>query len=215
MTTYLESSDDGYINYFDGSYSSTNDYVDAGSGDYCVIAHRQTASGGAYSYDTENRAYKRFILGLGAGDTVTEAILYWYLDSIPNNSAQKSCNLEQINDYLTLGSSDWGITVKHDYGAVMDYNESPGWKSQDVTTEIEASKEDAYVAFRWKIATAPAAGSYQTFYIRAYDYTAYKAYLAITLSTGWPHARTGVANANIGSITGVAKASIGSITGVS
>ena len=212
MTTYLESSNDGFIEYISGSYASTYAYQSVG-GNSCIIA-RYTGEiyAGLYYQD---RAYKRFLLGFGAGDTIEAATLYWHLNSVPQNDGQKSCNLEQVNDYETLGSADWAITVKHDYGAVMTYNEAAGWKSQDVTAEIEAVKTDAYTAFRWRILTQPAAGKYQTFAISAYERTAYKAYLAITLTTGWAHARTGVANANIGSITGTAKASISNITGVS
>ena len=213
MTTYLESSDDGYI-YLTGTSYTVYDYSDAGSENYIIAPGRHTA---ANVYDTtwETRAYKRFLLGISSG-TVSEALLYFYLNSIPSNDAQLSCNLEQINDYETLvaSSADWGITVKKDYGACMTYNQAPGWISVDVTTEIEASKADAYAAFRWRIATAPAAGKSQGFLIKAYEATAYKAYLAITLTGGWAHARTGVANASIGSVTGVVKASIGNITGV-
>jgi hypothetical protein len=214
MTTYLESSDDGYITYIAGSYVSVSDYYDAGSNNYCIGAywHHNITS---YDPTRETRAYKRFVLGLSSSVTVQSATLNWYLNSVPSNDAQLGCQVEQINDYGVLGSTDWGITVKHDYGgAVMAYNEAAGWKTLDVTTEIEASKTDAYVAFRWRIPTEPAEGKTQSFYIKAYDNTAYKAYLAITLTTGWAHKRTGLANASLGKLSGLAKASIGKVSGL-
>lgn len=211
MANYYESSDDGYIFYSGGSYSSTVDYDEVGS-NYIIQAQWSDALG-TFAPEWQRRACKRFLLGLSAGVTVSVATLYWYLHDIPVNTAQKSCNLEQINDYLTLGSEDWAITVKKDYGACMTYNQAAGWISQDVTTEIAASKTDAYVAFRWRIATIPTGDTGQTFRIRAYEDTAYKAYLAITLAGGWAHNRDGVANASIGKIDGTAKASVGKVDG--
>ena len=215
MIIYSESSDDGYILYVNGAYQSVRDYADLGSGNYCIYPYWHKTDGGAYDNTWEYRAYKRFILGLSAGVTVSAATLYWYLNSVPYNDGEKGCQVEQINDYGVLDSTDWGITVKHDYGgAIMAYNEAAGWKSLDVTAEIEASKTDAYVAFRWRIPTEPAAGKSQGFYIKAYENTTYKAYLSITLTTGWAHKINGVANASIGKVNGVAKASINKINGV-
>ena len=205
-TLRLESSDDGYL-VKDGSSYSVNDYI-LESGIQSLKISLNTA--GTY----ERRAYKRFILDLGASVTVQSATLYWYFVNYDDDNGSANCKLEQISDYGTLvaSSTDWDLAATHEYGNVMTPETSTGWISQDVTTEVEASKEDAYIAFRW-VNTAPTSEE-PIYYIGAYENSTYKAYLVISTSTGWSHNRDGVANASIGKIDGVAKASIDKVDGV-
>lgn len=189
MTVFSESYNDGYISYVGGSFSSVNNYFNVGSGIYVVIPQFYDGDG-VYTFDVESRAYKRFALGLDSGVTVNSAILYWYLYSIPYNSAQKSCNLEQINDYSSLDSGDWNITVKKNYGSVMAYNAVPGWKTQDVTAQIAASKTDPYVAFRWRVLPFTTLG-WQQFYIGAYEWVAGRARLKINITYPYKSLRVG------------------------
>lgn len=205
-TTKQESSDDGYISKSGSSYT-TGDYV-WDSTKRCLNIYG--AVGG-----NEKRGYKRFLMDMDEY-TITAATLYWYLvRTDPDSGCTTACKLEQINDYGTLDATEaeYTGTVKHDYGDVMTYNQSAGWDSVDVTAEMEASKEDAYVAFRWRVSSTPAVGDID-YYIAAYEETSFKAYLVLTLSTGWSHKRDGVENASIAAIDGVVKASIASVDGV-
>jgi hypothetical protein len=148
--------------------------------------------------------------------TITAATLYWYVNSTDeDDGCTTACKLEQISDYgvLDATSAEFTGTVTHDYGNVMTYNQAAGWDSKDVTAEMEASKADAYVAFRWRLASIPTNAGDIDYYIRAYEYPSYKAYIVLTYTTGWSHKRDGVANASIAKIDGTAKASIAKIDG--
>jgi hypothetical protein len=212
-TTRNEASDDGNI-YRDGSSYSVDDYSGSGPTYPPYYPYYIRAWFSDESPTKERRAYKRFIMDLGSY-TITSATLYWYLvEADPDGGCTTSCKLEQINDYGTLNatSAEFTGTVKHDYGNVMTYNQAAGWDSVDVTAEMEASKADPYVAFRWRVASQPASGDIN-YNIAAYEATDFKSYLVITTSTGWSHKRDGVANASIAKIDGVAKSSIAKVDG--
>lgn len=204
-TTRYEASDDGSLTKSGSSYSLDDyEWEDTKK---CIRA--EYGSGGI-----ETRAFKRFIMDLGS-ETITSATLYWYLVEYNDEGTNTNVTLEQIADYGTLVASatDFAAAATHDYGDVMTpATTHPGWVSQDVTDEMEASKADAYVAFRWRLSSQPASG-YQEYYLGAYEETSLKAYLVLVTSTGWSHIRDGVANASIAKIDGVAKASIAKVDG--
>jgi hypothetical protein len=204
-TTRYEASDDGAVNKNGSTYTLEDYWVEYAKN--CIRCRFDVGG-------EEKRAYKRFIMDMGSV-TITSAILYWYLAGVdPDDGCTTACKLEQISDYGTLNATaaEFTGTVTHDYGNVATYNTAAGWKTQDVTAEMEASKADPYVAFRWRVASQPSAGDID-YYIAAYEQTAFKAYLVITTSTGWSHKRDGVANASIAKIDGVAKSSIAKIDG--
>jgi len=199
--TRYEASDDGYISR-DGSSYTVHDYSLTWDGRYRILVR-----GMAWSSTEEHRAYKRFIMDMGS-NTITAATLYWYLDSRDaDDGCTTACKLEQIDDYGTLSatSAEFTGTVKHDYGNVMLYNSAIGWKSQDVSAEIEASKADAYVAFRWRLASIPTNSGDIDYYIGAYEDATYKAYLTITYTTGWQHKFNNIAPASVEKINNIAR----------
>lgn len=197
--TRYEASDDGFISKV-GSVYTLYDYGSLFPGVYHIEIFFD-------SDGDERRGFKRFIMDMG-GVTITSAILYWYLSEISTSGGcTKSCKLEQINDYeiLEATSADFAITSKHNYGNVMAYNAThPAWVSQDVTAEMEASKADPYVAFRWSVESQPASGGIH-YYVCAYELTVTKAYLVLTYTTGWQHQINGVAPAGVEKINAVAR----------
>ncbi len=208
--TRYEASDDGYIAR-DGTSYTSNDYSLSG-GVYRIHIYGRASSG-----TTEDRAYKRFIMDMGSV-TITSATLHWYLHAIdPDDGCTTGCSLDQIADYgiLDATSAEFTGTVKHAYGQVMAYDTATGWKSQDVSAEMEASKADAYVAFRWRITTIPTNSGDIDFYIGAYEDSTYKAYLEITYTAGWQHEVDSVAPAGVNKINGIARTTgIAKINGV-
>lgn len=204
--TRYEASDDGYI-YKAGSVYTVSDY-EISLTKYCLRIYG-AADG------NERRAYKRFIMDMGS-NTITSAILYWYLALIDSDGATKSVKLEQISDYGVLDATvgEYTGTVLHDYGNVMTYNQAAGWDSIDVTAEMEASKADPYVAFRWRIESAPASGDID-YKIGAYEDATYKAYLVLTYTTGWQHDIDSVAPASTAKINGLARTTgIAKVSGI-
>ena len=154
----------------------------------------------------ERRAFKRFLAGFSASDIIVNATLYWRLVEI-TGSATTACKLEQISDYGSLEATagDFDIAATHDYGNVMTYDSThPAWVSQDITTEFDASKQDAYVAFRWSVASQPASNGI-AYFLGAYDETSLKAYISLTLSTGWCHKINALTPAGTAKINGVAR----------
>jgi len=197
MLTRVEASDDGYITKIGTTYSVT-DYVVEG-GKYSINVYFSSAG-------IEKRGFKRFIMDLG-GVTITTATLYWYLVSVDNDGGNTNCKLEQINDYgiLDANATEFTGTVKHDYGDVMTPSSTAGWYSQDVSAEMEASKADGYVAFRWRVKSQPATDDID-YFIGSYDSISYKAYLEITYTTGWQHEVDSVAPAGTAKINGLVRA---------
>lgn len=180
MITRYEASDDGWITK-DGSSYTVTDYETIGAGQFCLRIYIAASA-------NEKRGYKRFLMNMPTV-TFTLATLYWYLVSVdPDSGCTTACKLEQISDYgiLDATAAEYTGTVSHDYGNVMAYNTAAGWKSQDVTAEMEASKADAYVAFRWRGASVPGGGDID-YRIGAYEDATYKAYLQLTYTTGWQH----------------------------
>jgi hypothetical protein len=196
MTRY-EASNDGSVCKTSGSSYSISDYE---------IKNRQYAIRIYGNEDSsERRAYKRFIMDMGSS-TIISATLYWYLIDIDNDGGNKNCKLEQVTDYETLNATEAEFTgsVIHDYGDVMTPSSAAGWYSQDVSAEMESSKSDSYVAFRWRVTAIPAASDID-YYVGAYESSTLKAYLSITYTTGWQHDIDAVSPGGVAKINGLAR----------
>lgn len=173
-----EAQDDGFVNYYPGSGTySVIDYT----GYYGVnVITAESTGQQQYSAAVTRRAFKRFAMNLG-GMKITEAVLYWHLQGNAGNYPL-GCRLDLIPDYGTLDIGDYNITVIENLGEVMGAAASLGWKSLDITDQVNAYKAASYIAFRWQVNGTAPAGYTKAFYLRALEET--PAYIALTYEIG-------------------------------
>jgi hypothetical protein len=136
-----------------------------------------------FLYAQHSQLSKRFNLESIQNLDIQSVTLYWYLDDIPYNSAQVDCNCKMIEDYGVLEYLET-VNVIHDYGKVMDYDETPGWISLDVTTKILENLTEDFIAFYWYLSEQVPNDTIQSFQIAAYEEVDYRAYLAVEYVMG-------------------------------